>query len=152
MELVPHMEVNTMNHDLRLTFWSRVCAYLLFNSLHILYIYIQWNQNACRCVCKLIQTLNTSINTTTFWQTQPWCDFTEWGRCLPNEEGGCCRWGRRVRGGGSSDRCWEPGLAGAPQSAGRLGAAVAAAAGGGGGGHGGDWDLWGYEIPVCIPH
>ncbi len=70
------------------------------------------------------------------------------GGCLPNEEGGSSRRGGRRGGGCVGDGCWESRLAGAPQSAGRHGAAAAAAGDAGGV----DWGLQGCDIPVCISH
>lgn len=61
-------------------------------------------------------------------------------RCLPNKEGGCCRW----RGGCGRYRYGETCLTGASQSAVCHGAAAV--------GHGGDCRLHGGNIPVCNSH
>lgn len=144
------MEVNTMNHDLRQTFEGE--SVQISSSAPFMYTYTHTGVYAH----KLTQTLNTSFNTfttarsnlSTFWQlTMVWFDRTR-RRRLPNEEGGCRRWGRRRGGGCIGDGRWESRLAGAPQSAGRQGAAAAAGAGG----HGGDWGLRRCDVPVCFSH
>lgn len=125
------------------TFSRHLKARLCISRLHA----HQHTVNACRCACIHISPI--SLIFFMFWQTE-W--MTVLGRSLPNEKGGCCRWGRRGGSGCTGDGHWESRLSGAPQSAGRQAAAAATAAAGGGVGHGGGRGFQCSVIPVWLSH